>query len=366
MDYARKIARARELTGRNYEDVVMPMLAHGMKVYGVTWDELMQFEAAAGGARAREKVGDVDQCVKLILRDWSADGKEEREAVMPQILAVEGVKGKVLVPGAGAGRLVHELLKLERVQSVVANEYSYQVVLTARWLFDVVLRGEKEKKTKSKDSSSGAEKEERSVNAWTAYPSLNWWSHRRRTEDGLFKGVTFPDTTITPDTLDDGDDIYEGDVGRRLTWVEGDFVTAFFNQEATFDSVVTLFFIDTARNLIDYIHRIYELLKPGGTWVNVGPLLYGSAPMVELSLDEVLMVVEEVGFVLEVTDEKWGESTFDDSDDIDGDEMGPGKKWKGKVRRGLAGYAFDAQATMNRNIYEVQYWVARKPREVAK
>lgn len=41
-----------------------------------------------------------------------------------------------------------------------------------------------------------------------------------------------------------------------------------------FDLVVTCFFIDTAENVLDYIDIIYHVLRPGGLWINVGPLHY--------------------------------------------------------------------------------------------
>ena len=41
-----------------------------------------------------------------------------------------------------------------------------------------------------------------------------------------------------------------------------------------FDLVVTCFFIDTAENILDYIDIIYHVLRPGGLWINVGPLHY--------------------------------------------------------------------------------------------
>ena len=37
---------------------------------------------------------------------------------------------------------------------------------------------------------------------------------------------------------------------------------------------MTSFFLDTARNVLDYIELIQQILKPGGHWINLGPLLY--------------------------------------------------------------------------------------------
>lgn len=34
--------------------------------------------------------------------------------------------------------------------------------------------------------------------------------------------------------------------------------------------MVTVFFMDTAHNVIDYIEAIYKILQPGGCWINLG------------------------------------------------------------------------------------------------
>jgi carnosine N-methyltransferase len=168
------------------------------------------------------------------------------------------------------------------------------------------------------------------------HPNINWWSHQKTTKS-LIRSITFPDIIPTTDALE------------NLNIVEGDFVTSFLPQEeGKFDAVVSLFFIDTARNLVDYLETIYKLIKPGGYWVNLGPLLYGTAPLVELSLDEVLIVSEKLGFELMPITETWGEDSF------------PGvPKWSGKVRGGLAGYSWDRES-LSRNAYQAQGWVARK------
>ena len=63
------------------------------------------------------------------------------------------------------------------------------------------------------------------------------------------------------------------------------------------------FFIDTANNIISYIERIFYVLKPGGFFVNLGPLLYHFFGMakeksIELSLEEVIEVIKRVGFII--------------------------------------------------------------------
>ena len=50
--------------------------------------------------------------------------------------------------------------------------------------------------------------------------------------------------------------------------------------------MVTSFFLDTAHNVLDYIELIHQILKPGGHWINLGPLLYHFADIPgELSIE---------------------------------------------------------------------------------
>lgn len=54
----------------------------------------------------------------------------------------------------------------------------------------------------------------------------------------------------------------------------GEFLESYSDQENEWDCVLTCFFIDTAPVIIEYIDVIYKILKPGGVWINLGPLLY--------------------------------------------------------------------------------------------
>jgi hypothetical protein len=66
---------------------------------------------------------------------------------------------------------------------------------------------------------------------------------------------------------------------------------------------VTCFFIDTANNILEYVRLLNYLLKPGGSWINFGPLLYHYSEMdhelsVELSYEELRATFEPLGFKL--------------------------------------------------------------------
>lgn len=45
-------------------------------------------------------------------------------------------------------------------------------------------------------------------------------------------------------------------------------------QTNSWDGILTCFFIDTAAVVLQYIDLFFDILKPGGVWVNIGPLLY--------------------------------------------------------------------------------------------
>ncbi len=89
----------------------------------------------------------------------------------------------------------------------------------------------------------------------------------------------------------------------------GDFLDIYAkeNQQSAWDVVATCFFIDTASNFLDYLDVITQVLKPGGIWINMGPLLYhfeGDSNKVsfELPLNQIFKLVEENGFQFLKTD----------------------------------------------------------------
>ncbi|KAK6790472.1 hypothetical protein RDI58_014272 [Solanum bulbocastanum] len=89
----------------------------------------------------------------------------------------------------------------------------------------------------------------------------------------------------------------------------GDFVEVYSDpsQAGVWDAVVTCFFLDTAHNIVEYIEIISKVLKDGGVWINLGPLLYHFADMyspedemsIDLSLEDVKRVALHYGFIFE-------------------------------------------------------------------
>lgn len=237
---------------------------------------------------------DVDKVrciIRNIVRDWAEEGKTERDQCYKPILEElesqfpdrsAGSPPSCLVPGAGLGRLALEISCLGFVCQ--GNEFSYYMMICSSYILNYT----------------------QVVGEWTIYP----WIHSNCnavTDRDQLRPVPIPD--IHPASAG----ITEG-----FSMCGGDFVEVYKDpsQAGTWDAVVTCFFIDTAHNIVEYIEIIYKLLKDGGVWINLGPLLYHFADMygqedemsVELSLEEVKKVAFHYGFELEK--EKTVEATY--------------------------------------------------------
>lgn len=225
----------------------------------------------------------VQSTLKLIVRDWSEDGADERETCYKPILdeLVElfptrplRTKKKVLLPGAGMGRLAYDVANLG-FQSQ-GNEFSLFMLCGSNYVLN---------QCKSK-------------NSMTVYPWVHQYCNNRSGDD-VTRAVKFPD--ISPSLSED----------TNFSMIAGDFLEVYSDQTYTnsLDVVVTCFFLDCAHNVIDFIELIHKILKPGGTWLNLGPLLYHFADTpkessIEPTYEVVRKIVLEVGFDLkkEVSD----------------------------------------------------------------
>eukprot|EP00063_Salmo_salar_P052853 XP_014027688.1 PREDICTED: UPF0586 protein C9orf41-like isoform X4 [Salmo salar] len=119
------------------------------------------------------------------------------------------------------------------------------------------------------------------VNSMTLYPWIHQFSNNKRSSG------------VNPQSLPPNSD---------FSMVAGDFQV--FTEPNTWDCVATCFFIDTA-HVIDYVETIWNILKPGGVWLNLGPLLYhfeniANELSIELSYEDVRVAILKYGFHLEV------------------------------------------------------------------
>ncbi|KAJ4825408.1 hypothetical protein Tsubulata_030901 [Turnera subulata] len=228
---------------------------------------------------------DVDKvrCViRNIVRDWAAEGQKERDQCYKPILEEldslfpnrsEECPPTCLVPGAGLGRLALEISCLGFVSQ--GNEFSYYMMICSSFILN----------------------QTETVGEWTIYPWIHSNCNSLSDSDQL-RPVSIPD--IHPASAG---------ITQGFSMCGGDFVEVYSDpsQVGFWDAVVTCFFIDTAHNIVEYIEIISRILKEGGVWINLGPLLYHFADMygqedemsVELSLEDVKKVAFNYGFELE-------------------------------------------------------------------
>jgi MFS transporter, ACS family, DAL5 transporter family protein len=218
----------------------------------------------------------VFEALQHLFRDWSLEGLHERIGVKETVektidqlfpdreLRKEGPV-RILLPGSGLGRAANDIAQMQGVE-VTANELSSYMRLAYRFVETVSIPF-----------------------ARTVHPFIDWWSYQPNREE-LFRETKFPDVPIN---------------ASQVLLVEGDFTKVFVNHTAHFDVVFTNFFMDTAPNMMNYIDTMVSILKPGGVWINIGPMLYHRAS-VEFSLEDIMAVAEEYGFEFLDVDEEWG------------------------------------------------------------
>lgn len=289
-------------------DVAAQILETGLESFGLEKDPC----DGSPDWRDLATPADLDKArstIRQLYRDWSAEGASERQASYAPVLqdfahAFSNVPDRgnisVLVPGAGLGRLVFELCN--QGFDVEGNEISYHQLIASSWILNHTEEAEQH----------------------SLFPfALDFSNVVSRAHQ--LKMVRIPDvhpaTTLASSTLPTNKSAVD-----RMNITAADFSDFYMNvrNRHKFDAVATVFFLDTASNLISYIQAVSNCLKTGGIWVNNGPLLWhwadrgpsldeGSTqspknhePMgrlnqgrVELSVEEVLMLVSSMGFELD-------------------------------------------------------------------
>jgi carnosine N-methyltransferase len=219
--------------------------------------------------------------LKLFIRDWTKEGEVERENTYTPILKdfknffpnPDGIK--VLLPGVGLGRLLYEFAKAG--YKAQGNEFSYFMLLSSNFILNCTTT-----------------KEEYEIQPLIhSFSNLFW-------EDAPFKQVKVPDENLMEELKNSS---------GEMSMVAGEFVDIYKNQLNSWDGLVTCFFLDTANNIIEYIETIHKILKIGGLWVNMGPLLYHYSEIekecsIELSWDEVKYIIVSMGFEIKKEDIK--------------------------------------------------------------
>ncbi|KAL6707507.1 hypothetical protein ACN47E_004077 [Coniothyrium glycines] len=230
------------------------------RIYSVIMDHLNVQTSQSDMEKARS-------CLNQFYREWSAEGIVERstcfEPVMEALEEEYNSLSKetpglarsslnVLLPGAGLGRLVFDICRAG--YSVEGNEISYHELMASALVLN---HSEK-------------------VGQFTIAPfALNCSNHLSRADQ--FQTFQVPDVLPSAILAESGDSGIPASM--RMGMTSGDFCVVYGQEEyrGHFNAVATVFFIDTAPNLIRYIEAIRNCLKVGGLWINLGPLLWHHA-----------------------------------------------------------------------------------------
>ncbi|XP_063238385.1 carnosine N-methyltransferase [Bacillus rossius redtenbacheri] len=218
--------------------------------------------------------------LKQFVRDWSREGATERatcyQPIIREILELfppaecSPAAVKVLVPGAGLGRLAFEIARLG--YNCQGNEFSLFMLFASNFVLNKCEQ----------------------TNIHTVYPWVHQYVNNLRLGHQT-KGVAFPD--VNPSDLPRE---------AQFSMIAGDFLEV-YTEPCSWDCVSTCFFIDCANNVVAFIETIYKILKPGGVWINLGPLYYHFADMptensIEPTYEELRDVISGIGFEMKKED----------------------------------------------------------------
>ncbi|KAL8915166.1 MAG: hypothetical protein Q9171_000285 [Xanthocarpia ochracea] len=285
-------------------DIAAEILKIGLESFGLKDDSDVDRSHWHGQAQA----SDLDKArytIRQFYRDWSSEGAAERRTSYGPVLQDIAVafahlsdKGgnrdpRLADTSTGLGRLVFEICR--QGYNVEGNEISYHQLIASKWILN---------------HSDKAEQ-------YTLFPFASDFSNVVSRADQL-KSVKIPDVHVAT-ALADSQVRGEKCPFERMNMTAGDFTELYSDpkNKEVFDAVVTVFFLDTAQNVIKYIQTVHHCLKLGGIWSNNGPLLWHwtsqaekaaknvydeqstgrmNQGSIELSVEEVLKLVGSMGF----------------------------------------------------------------------
>ncbi|XP_060526349.1 carnosine N-methyltransferase [Cylas formicarius] len=219
-----------------------------------------------------EGIDKVQSVFKQLMRDWSSLGASERQQCYSPIIeeielnfpedSCDRGEVEVLVPGAGLGRLAFEIAL--RGFKCQGNEFNLFMLIVSFHVLNFCKK----------------------VDEFLIYPWIHQYCNNIRVEDQMVS-ARFPD--IKPTTP-----------RGNFSMTAGDFLEV-YTAGNEWHCVATCFFIDCAPNVVQFIETIYDILKPGGLWINLGPLLYHYSDVrneksIEPSFQVLCDVINKVGF----------------------------------------------------------------------
>lgn len=240
----------------------MNLLERSVKLWGLNSDPNLW--AQPSGTDMSKTISMLNQ----IAREWSTHCEEERDQFL--LLLTEFLEEKfpsdrntikILIPGAGLGRLAVEMVRLGF--NTEANEVSYHMLMNSQFIMD-----------------GGLQKEQIAL-----FPFVHSFSHHINRAEQL-RQVNIPDMNIVEEVGGNGllsmvagsfPDLYGPNVNIKQS--ESYSNSAYIREVRAANRgskhvVITNFFIDTCSNILDYLETITHVLKVDGYWINFGPFMY--------------------------------------------------------------------------------------------
>lgn len=236
-------------------ELSLAILNSGLESFGIGPSNASHSGKASNEWLGKATPNDLEKArstLRQFYRDWSEEGASERDACYgPVIKALQaeaasrlGSTMRVLVPGAGLGRLVFDLCCAGF--DTEGNEISYHQLLASSYILNHC-----------------PESRAHSLHPWVH----SFSNHKSRTNH--LRSVQVPD--VHPGTT-----LGAVENPGEMSMSASDFLLLYGDESHTesFDAVATVFFLDTAPNIIRYIEAIRNCLRKGGLLINMGPLLW--------------------------------------------------------------------------------------------
>ncbi|KAL7435987.1 hypothetical protein ACHAXM_004948 [Skeletonema potamos] len=242
------------------------------------------------------------QIIAHLTRDWSKDGAHLRDEFgwikeqlwkyhYEKIPNTESILSPILVPGAGIGRLAFDLAFAQDEErasypfAVEAMDNSIVMAAAAHHLFHIHNNG------KVTDDNMTSNHEQTKI-----YPFVSDSLTNEVDTQWRWDSTEIPEQSV----LEQLQTMYAQQPHQRpqLSYTIGDFVTTYSSpsKQGQYGSLVSLFFIDTATNIYEYILTIRHLLRSGGVWINLGPVQWHRNSQLHPTTNELRDMIQAAGF----------------------------------------------------------------------
>jgi hypothetical protein len=207
----------------------------------------------------------VDGMMKQLVREWTDAGAAEREQCLGFVLSSlerhvpisGGSPPQVVIPGAGLGRLVWEVAM--RGYAAVGIERAMSMMLCGSYVINHLLSHERTGRIQPYAAvGSGPCNVESAANVGREFCVPDADAAKR-----------FASATAEADATAGLQHPHE-----RLQVITGDFRAVARASGPCADAVLTTFLLDACGDVVGALETVHAQLKPGGVWINLGPLEY--------------------------------------------------------------------------------------------